>query len=97
MSLQLLYIIPIINIIIIVNLSKIEQCKVIKKKIKIIFFIKVVAKISAIIETVAKKRKYKDRNQKRSFFCVTFTGRWSDEKKKVEKMYIDNIFFRWVQ
>lgn len=26
------------------------------------------AKISAIIETVAKKRKYKDRNQKRSFF-----------------------------
>lgn len=76
-----LYNIPIINIIIIVNLSKIEQCKVIKKKIKIIFFITVVAKISAIIETVAKKRKYKDRNQKRSFF-VAFTGRWSDEKKR---------------
>lgn len=76
-----LYNIPIINIIIIVNLSKIEQCKVIKKKIKIIFFIKVVAKISAIIETVAKKRKYKDRNQKRSFF-VAFTGRWSDKKKR---------------
>lgn len=89
-----LYNIPIINIIIIVNLSKIEQCKVIKKKIK--FFIKVVAKISAIIETVAKKRKYKDRNQKRSFF-VAFTGRWSDKKKKVKIMYIDNIFFRWVQ
>lgn len=51
-------------------------------KIKIIFFIKLknVAKISAIIETVAKKGKYKDRNQKRSFL-VAFNGRWSDEKK----------------
>lgn len=66
-------------------------------KIKIIFFIKLknVAKISAIIETVAKKGKYKDRNQKRSFLWLSMDD--GPMKKNVEIMYIDNIFFRWVQ
>lgn len=64
-------------------------------KIKIIFFIKLknVAKISAIIETVAKKRKYKDRNQKRSFFFfVAFTGQWSDKKKSRDNVHRQYFF-----
>lgn len=62
-------------------------------KMKIIFFIKLknVAKISAIIETVAKKGKYKDRNQKRSFF-VAFNGRWSDEKKCRDNVHRQYFF-----
>lgn len=64
-------------------------------KMKIIFFIKLknVAKISAIIETVAKKGKYKDRNQKRFVFFLWLSLDDGPMKKKCRDNVHRQYFF----